>query len=75
MRIFTFKNLRILILLIILAAVAFYVKDQKLVTQGWYKTLDMVVYPINPTSSPIVERYIESLSTDSFFGNRQFHSA
>ena len=66
MRIFSFKNFRILVLLIILAAVAIYVKDQKLVTQGWYKTLDIVVYPINPTNSPIVQRYIDSLSPQSF---------
>lgn len=45
---------------------AIYVKDQKLVTQGWYKTLDIVVYPINPTNSPIVQRYINSLSSKSF---------
>ncbi|MFK7795662.1 MAG: hypothetical protein AB8B89_09950 [Gammaproteobacteria bacterium] len=66
MRIFSFKNFRILVLLLILAAVASYVKDQKLVTQGWYKTLDIVVYPINPTNSPIVQRYIDSLSVESF---------
>jgi hypothetical protein len=66
MRVFTFKNFRILVLLIILATVAIYVKDQKLVTQGWYKTLDVVVYPINPSNSPIVKRYIDSLSTQSF---------
>ena len=66
MRIFSFRNFRILVLLIILATVALYVKDQKLVTQGWYKTLDVVVYPINPTNSPIVKRYIDSLSSESF---------
>ena len=66
MRLFSFKNFRILVLLIVLATVAIYVKDQKLVTQGWYKTLDIVVYPINPSNSPIVDRYIESLSTQSF---------
>lgn len=66
MRVFSFKNFRILILLIILATVALYVKDQKLVAQGWYKTLDIVVYPINPTNSPIVRRYIDSLSSQSF---------
>tara|TARA_R110002049_G_scaffold252264_1_gene426876 strand:+ start:14579 stop:15367 length:789 start_codon:yes stop_codon:yes gene_type:complete len=66
MRIFTFKNFRILVLLIILATVALYVKDQKLVTQGWYKTLDIVVYPINPTNSPVVQRYIDSLSSESY---------
>ncbi|MDW3096156.1 MAG: hypothetical protein R8G33_10825 [Gammaproteobacteria bacterium] len=66
MRIFSFRNFRVLVLLITLATVALYVKDQKLVTQGWYKTLDIVVYPINPTNSPIVKRYIDSLTSDSF---------
>ena len=66
MRIFSFKNFRIVVLLIILATLAIYVKDQKLATQGWYKTLDIVVYPINPSHSPIVDRYIDSLSTQSF---------
>ncbi|MEM7304441.1 MAG: hypothetical protein AAF372_02815 [Pseudomonadota bacterium] len=66
MRIFTFKNLRILILLIILGIVASYVKDQQLVTQGWFMPLDIVVYPINPDNSPIVERYIDSLDADSY---------
>ena len=65
MRIFTFKNFRILVLLIILATVALYVKDQKLVTQGWYKTLDIVVYPINPTNSPVVQRYIDPAPPES----------
>lgn len=66
MRIFSFKNIRILILVIILATVAIYAKDQKLVTQGWYKTLDIVVYPINPSNSPIVQRHIDSLTEESF---------
>jgi hypothetical protein len=66
MHIFSFKNFRILALLIILATVAIYVKDQKLVTQGWYKTLNIVVYPINPSNSLLVEKYINSLSTQSF---------
>ncbi len=56
MRLFSFKNFRILVLLIILASVTNYVKDQKLVTQGWYKTLDTVVYPISSSNSPSVDR-------------------
>ena len=66
MRIFTFKNFRVLILLLVLASVAIYVKDQKLVTQGWFKTLDIVIYPINPNKSPISQRYIDSLSDKNF---------
>jgi len=66
MRIFTFKNFRILLLLIVLAGVALYSKDQRLVTQGWYKPLHVVIYPINADNSPEVTRYIESLTVKNF---------
>ena len=66
MRIFSFRNIRIALLLAVLATVAIYVKDQRLVTQGWYRTLDIVVYPINVSNSPIVDKYIRSLTTDKF---------
>ena len=66
MRIFTFKNFRILALVIVLCAVALYSKDQRLVTQGWYKPLDIVVFPINADGSPAVDDYIEALSEKDF---------
>ena len=66
MRIFTFKNFRILILIIILGAALLYTQDQRLVTQGWYKPLEVVVFPINADSSDNVEHYIQSLSDKSF---------
>lgn len=66
MRIFTFKNFRILLLVIILAAVALYSKDQRMVTQGWYKPLNVVIFPINADESLEVNRYIEKLSGDDF---------
>lgn len=66
MRIFTFKNLRILILIVILGAVLLYTQDQRLVTQGWYKPLEVVIFPINADASNTVEKYIEKLSTKSF---------
>ncbi len=72
MRIFSFRNLRVLILLAILALVANYVKDQKLVTQGWYQPLEIVVYPINPANSPKVQQYIDSLTSQDFSRIDQF---
>lgn len=66
MRIFTFKNLRILILISILGAVLLYTQDQRLVTQGWYKPLEVVIFPINADSSNSVDLYIENLSTKNF---------
>ena len=72
MRIFTFKNLRILILFIILAAVLLYTQDQRLVTQGWYKPLEVVIFPINADSSNSVGKYIEKLNTKDFAGIDKF---
>lgn len=72
MRIFTFKNFRILLLIAVLAAVALYSKDQRLVTQGWYKPLNVVIFPINADNSPEVNRYIESLSTEDFTSIDEF---
>ncbi|MGI9227398.1 MAG: hypothetical protein ACR2PU_01270, partial [Gammaproteobacteria bacterium] len=66
MRIFTFKNFRILALVIVLCAVALYSKDQRLVTQGWYKPLDIVIFPINADGSLEVDRYIDALSEKDF---------
>ena len=53
MRVFSFRNIRVVILLFILAAVAMYIQDQRLVTQGWFRTLEIVVYPINIDDSPV----------------------
>ena len=66
MRIFTFKNFRILILIFILAAVLIYTKNQRLVTQGWYKPLEVVVFPINADSNLSVDEYIKTLTTKVF---------
>lgn len=66
MRIFTFKNFRIFLLVIILAAVALYSKDQRMVTQGWYKPLNVVIFPINANGSDEVDSYIENLSDKDF---------
>ena len=66
MRIFSFRNIRIGFMLILLGTVALYAKDQRLVTQGWYRTLEIVVYPINASNSPIVTKYIDSLNSKKF---------
>jgi len=63
MCIFTFKNFRIFLLVIILAAVALYSKDQRMVTQGWYKSLIVVIFPINADGSDEVASYIKIYPT------------
>ena len=66
MRVFSFRNIRVVILLFILAAVAMYIQDQRLVTQGWFRTLEIAVYPINIDDSPAVDKYLKSLSSTHF---------
>ncbi len=66
MRIFTFKNLRIFLLVIILASVALYSKDQRMVTQGWYKPLNVVIFPINADGTLEVNHYIEKMTEENF---------
>jgi len=72
MRIFTFKNLRILILIIALGAVLLYTQDQRLVTQGWYKPLEIVIFPINADGSNASDNYIDTLTTKHFAGIDKF---
>ena len=66
MRIFSFRNIRVLILLFALASVALYSKDQRLVTQGWYKPLDVIIFPINADASEKTQAYIDQLSSKNF---------
>ena len=72
MRIFTFKNLRILILVVVLGSVLLYTQDQRLVTQGWYKPLEVVIFPINADGSSNTANYIRKLNTDNFIGIDKF---
>ncbi len=60
------RNIRIIILLVVLAGVAnatWYAKSR---ATSWTGTLRVAVYPINADQSPVSERFIQSLSSDSF---------
>jgi hypothetical protein len=61
-----FKQIRILILLVVLFFVAMNSWLTRLRTTDWDNTLWMVVYPINGDGSPVTQRYIDSLSGESF---------
>lgn len=62
-----FKAIRILILLVILAAAAFYTKTQKLQSRSWTAPLDVTIYPINgDNNSPTVNDYINGLDSGVF---------
>jgi len=66
MKVFSFRNIRVIILLGLLASAAIYTKEQRLNTTSWYQTINVVIYPINGDSSPETEHYIQNLSTKSF---------
>lgn len=70
-----FKIFRILVLLTIFSAVAFYAKNQKLKSRSWTKPLQIVIYPINGDNSPVVEEYINQLESSSFNEIDQFFQA
>jgi len=66
MQLFSFRNLRILLLLAILATVAIYSKNQLLTSTAWLEPLQVSIYPINGDNSPKTARYIQNLNQRSF---------
>ena len=61
-----FRIIRILFLLLILGAVAFYSKTQQLKSQSWAEPLKIVIYPLNADNSLEVDDYIQSLKDEDF---------
>ncbi|MEE9397342.1 MAG: hypothetical protein V3V31_10050 [Methylococcales bacterium] len=72
MTITLFKALRIIILLILLAFVAFYSQAQRLTSTAWLESLKVVVFPINGDKHPKTTRYIQSLDSADFVAIDQF---
>jgi len=66
MQLFSFRNLRILLLLAILATVAIYSKSQLLTSTAWLEPLQVSIYPINGDNSPKTSHYIQNLNQHSF---------
>lgn len=72
MKLFSFRNLRVLVALVILASVAIYTKQQRLTTQGWYDPILISLTPINVERSEPVQRYIEQLDVQDFQAIEKF---
>jgi len=66
MNLFTFRSLRIFILLLLLVIAAFYTKGQLLNTTTWIDPLDVIIYPINGDDSGETALYIENLHSVDF---------
>lgn len=67
-----FQAFRIIILLAILIAIAFYAKTQKLKSRNWSEPLQVIIYPMNGDNSPAVEKYIIQLEGHEFKEIDQF---
>jgi len=74
MKVFSYRNIRVLILLFILAIAAIYTQDQRLSTTLWFKPIDVVIYPINGDSSQKTADYIRQLSKNDFHDIDDFFS-
>lgn len=60
------KWIRLTLLMLVFTTVSAEAYLQKVLTTGWDKTLDVVVYPVASGESQVVRQYIESLSDDDF---------
>jgi len=66
MKVFSYRNIRVLILLSVLAIAAIYAQDQRLNTTSWFKPIDVVIFPINGDGSNKTANYIQQLSQKDF---------
>jgi len=66
MKVFSFKNTRIIILLSLLAFAAIYSQEQHLSTTSWYQSTHVVIYPINGDENPKTQHYIDKLTSQDF---------
>lgn len=66
MKLFSFKNIRIILLLALLAFVAIYTKQQRIYSTSWLKPLEVVIFPINADDSTASANYIANLGDNSF---------
>lgn len=66
MKVITFKNIRIVILLLLLAVAVIYTQDQHRSSTSWFQPVEVIIFPINGDGSTKTERYIEQLSIQDF---------
>ncbi len=66
MKVFSFRNFRVVTLLALLAAAAIYTQDQRLNTTSWYQPLEVTIFPLNGDGDPKTTRYIQQLKQTHF---------
>lgn len=72
MKVFSFRNLRVLVLLVILALAYMHTKQQRLSATSWLAPVQLVVYPIPGDGSPATVRYLSELEAGDFSGIERF---
>lgn len=66
------KNIRILLLLLVLAAVAIHTWLDRIATQSWQQTLWVGIFPLNGDGTPRAQRYVEALTVQDFAAIEDF---
>lgn len=66
MKVFSFRNIRILILLGVLVAALIYTQEQKRHTTAWYKPINVTIFPVNGDGQSATQKYINALSAKDF---------
>jgi hypothetical protein len=66
LKVFSFRNIRILFLLAVLAIALIYTQEQKLSTTSWYKPVTVTVFPINGDGHPDTSTFIKTLDGEAF---------
>ena len=66
MKVFSFRNIRVLILLGLLASAVIYTQEQKRNTTSWYQPIPVVIFPINGDGKTATQTYIENLVAADF---------
>jgi len=66
MKLVSFRNLRVFVLLVVLAGVAAYTKEQGRSATSWLQPIDLTLYPIAGDPAPATLRYIDGLRVEDF---------
>ncbi len=66
------KNIRIALLLLVLAAVAINALLDRIATSGWKDTLWVGIFPLNGDGTPMAQHYVEGLTAEDFSGIDEF---
>lgn len=74
MKVFSFRNIRVLFLLALLAVVLIYTQEQQRNTTSWYKPIPVAIFPINGDGQAETSAFISQLEASHFQSIDDFFS-